>query len=403
MAEPDPPADEKPDEPASSDRPSASGAGSGAVSSPTDRDDTLFVPMPPPVPRLPRPSSPGRTVGSGPVDPGRLGAGTARFTGPELWASEPGDTRDRVPQDASRPDTARGEEARSEDDAQAGGPAEAPPDDGEVGGPSPAAADDGTGADDAAASPDHGDRPAAARDEPDTIGFGGNGAAAAHGPARGSFLRELPLLLLVALVLAFLLRTFVVQVFYIPSSSMEPTLQRDDRMVVEKVTYRFRDPRHGEILVFEGESLGAPPADEGVAARVLRGVGQFLGVVPVSARDFVKRVVALPGDELELVDGVVFVNGQALDEPYVLHQDRASFGPIVVPDGELFFLGDNRPNSSDSRSSLGTVPLDHVVGRSVLIIWPFDHAGLLTRQTHEVPPPARADPGVGGAAAVPAD
>ena len=236
-------------------------------------------------------------------------------------------------------------------------------------------------------------------DAAETVGFDQPPEPERRGSGSGSFLRELPLLLLVALVLAFLLRTFVVQVFYIPSSSMEPTLQRDDRMVVEKLTYRFRAPVHGEILVFEGESLGEPPADEGTMQRIVRGVGQFLGVVPVSARDFVKRVVALPGDELELSDGVVFVNGQALDEPYVVFRDQSDFGPLVVPEGELFFLGDNRPNSSDSRSSLGTVPLDQVVGRSVLIIWPFDHAGLLTRDTHEVPP-ARSqavDPGLDAA------
>ncbi len=202
---------------------------------------------------------------------------------------------------------------------------------------------------------------------------------------RGSFLRELPVLLAVALVLAFLLRTFAVQVFYIPSSSMEPTLQRDDRMVVEKLTYRFREPRRGEILVFEGNGPGDTVVEQDAVGRVIRGIGQFLGLVPVSARDFVKRVVALPGDEIEIVDGEVRVNGRVLDETYVRYEDQSQFGPVIVPEGELFFLGDNRPNSSDSRSTLGTVPREQVVGRSVLIIWPFDHVGRLTRDAHEVP------------------
>ncbi len=202
---------------------------------------------------------------------------------------------------------------------------------------------------------------------------------------RGSFLRELPVLLAVALVLAFLLRTFVVQVFYIPSSSMEPTLQRDDRMVVEKLTYRFREPRRGEILVFEGDGPGTTVPEQDAVGRVIRGIGQFLGLVPVSARDFVKRAVALPGDEIEIVDGEVRVNGQALDEPYVRYEDQSQFGPLIVPEGQLFFLGDNRPNSSDSRSTLGTVPREQVVGRSVLIIWPFDHFGRLTGDSHQVP------------------
>jgi signal peptidase I len=208
--------------------------------------------------------------------------------------------------------------------------------------------------------------------------------AATRAAPRSSFWRELPVLLLVALVLAFLLRTFVVQVFYIPSSSMEPTLSINDRMVVEKVTYRFRDPLRGDVVVFEGDEAPGRDDDRTTAERVARGIGQFLGVVPTSARDFVKRVIGLPGDEVEITDGVVRVNGEVLDEPYVAFDDPSDYGPVVVPDGTLFFLGDNRPNSSDSRRGLGFVPLDHVVGRSVVIIWPFEHAGLLTGVEHEV-------------------
>jgi signal peptidase I len=200
----------------------------------------------------------------------------------------------------------------------------------------------------------------------------------------GSFLRELPILLLVAFLLAFLLRTFVLQVFYNPSSTMEPTLRVDDRMVVEKVTYRFREPERGEIVVFEGDSFGTIDPDLTVGERVIRGVGQFLGVVPASARDFVKRVIGLPGDQILIEDGQVFVNGEPLDEPYVLFDDGSDFGPVTVPDDSLFFLGDNRPNSSDSRRSLGMVPEAHVVGRAVVIIWPMSHADRLTGVEHDV-------------------
>lgn len=200
----------------------------------------------------------------------------------------------------------------------------------------------------------------------------------------GSFLRELPVLLVIALVLAFLLRTFVLQVFYIPSSSMEPTLQIDDRMVVEKVTYLFREPRRGEVVVFEGDAPVDPDPDASLATRVVSGFGQFIGLVPASAKDFVKRVVGLPGDEVVLEDGQVFVNGEPLDEPYA-RLDQSDFGPVTVPEDSLFFLGDNRANSSDSRRSLGFVPMDQVVGRSVLILWPFDHAGMLTGVDYELP------------------
>jgi signal peptidase I len=232
--------------------------------------------------------------------------------------------------------------------------------------------------------------PASAADEPVTDVRPDPAAAPTAGrrtrsSGAGSFLRELPLLLLIAFVLAFVLRTFVLQVFYIPSSSMEPTLQIDDRMVVEKLTYRFREPTRGEVVVFEGDDLALTDPDASVVSRTVRGVGQFLGVVPASARDFVKRVIGLPGDEVLIEDGQVYVNGEPLDEPYVVYDDGSDYGPVTVPEDHLFFLGDNRPNSSDSRRSLGFVPRDHVVGRSAVIIWPFDHAGSLLGVEHEVP------------------
>ena len=190
-----------------------------------------------------------------------------------------------------------------------------------------------------------------------------------------SFLRELPVLLLVALLLAFLLRTFVVQVFYIPSSSMVPTLQEQDRMVVEKLTYLFREPRRGEVIVFAGDDAG--PTDEGGIGGMVTAVGRFLGVVPADARDFVKRVIGLPGDTVVIEDGTVIVNGVELPEPYVVNEDPDSFGPFEVPADRLFVMGDNRPNSADSRFGLGYIDLDDVVGRAAFVLWPLDHVGSL--------------------------
>lgn len=188
-------------------------------------------------------------------------------------------------------------------------------------------------------------------------------------PRRDKASRELPVLILIAIVIAFLLRSFVVQVFYIPSSSMDPTLQVNDRIAVEKLSYRFRDVQHGDVVVFDS---GTPVAEEPApfVVRTIRSFGQILGVVPTSARDYVKRVIAISGDELQIVDGVVFLNGDELDEPYVVYRDGDNFGPIVVPDGRLFFLGDNRPNSADSRRSLGAIEADRVVGRAAAVIWP---------------------------------
>ena len=247
----------------------------------------------------------------------------------------------------------------------------------------------------AAANPQSGHPDGGIDDAGDPPAAGGDGAGQTWRPVEpakadrkrggGSFLKELPVLLLIAFVLAFLLRTFVVQVFYIPSSSMEPTLQINDRMVVEKVTYRFRDPHRGEIAVFEGDELGAVPEGQGTVQRAVRGVGQFIGIVPASARDFVKRVVGLPGDEILIEGGQVFVNGEPLDEPYVIYDDQSDFGPVTVPEDRLFFLGDNRPNSSDSRRGLGFVATDHLVGRAGVIIWPVDHTGMLTGTVHDVP------------------
>lgn len=189
-----------------------------------------------------------------------------------------------------------------------------------------------------------------------------------------AFLRELPVLLLVAFLLAFLLRTFVLQVFFIPSGSMEPTLQEQDRIVVEKLTYLVREPQRGEVIVFAGDDPVEAP-DEGTWSRITRGVGQFLGLVPVDAQDFVKRVIGLPGDTVLIDDGVVYVNGTAIDEPYVVNEDDRSSGPFEVPPGELFVLGDNRPNSSDSRFGLGFVEVEDVVGRAAFVLWPPDHFG----------------------------
>lgn len=191
-----------------------------------------------------------------------------------------------------------------------------------------------------------------------------------------SFLRELPVLLLVAFLLAFLLRTFVVQVFYIPSRSMEPTLQEDDRMAVEKITYRFREPRRGEVVVFEGERVDLG-TDRGTIGTVLHRTGQFIGIVPADARDFVKRVIGVPGDTVDIRDGVVFVNDIEIDEPFVVNVDDRSAGPYEVPAGALFVLGDNRPNSADSRFGLGFVEIEDVVGRAAFVLWPPDHAGTL--------------------------
>jgi len=196
-------------------------------------------------------------------------------------------------------------------------------------------------------------------------------------PKRRSLLRELPVLVGTALVIALLLKTFLVQAFFIPSPSMVPTLRPGDRILVDRLAYRFGDVQRGDVVVFTDPSARH---DDGVVSRVVTWLVEGLGVTRPQDDDFVKRVIGLPGDTIEISDGTVLVNGTALDEPYLnTPEDTRSFGPVTVPDGDLFVLGDNRLQSADSRfpppEGLGFVPIDHVVGRASLIVWPPSRMG----------------------------
>ncbi len=223
----------------------------------------------------------------------------------------------------------------------------------------------------------------------------------------GSFFRELPFLVLIAFVLALLIKAFLVQAFYIPSGSMQQTLELRDRVLVNKLVYRFRDIHRGEIVVFNGldsftpENEIAPPSN-GVQ-RVLRAVTGAIGVGAPGEKDFIKRVIGTPGDRVACcVDGHVTVQPKGsstpvpLDEPYVYQDDKAIFceagntaqacppgAPgVLVPEGRLWVMGDHRGFSSDSRAHLddenhGTVPIDKVIGRAFVIVWPVGRAKVL--------------------------
>lgn len=201
------------------------------------------------------------------------------------------------------------------------------------------------------------------------------------------FIVELPLLVLLAFALAVVLKTFLVQAFYIPSASMVPTLEVNDRILVNKVVFDLREPQRGEVIVFHEEGVGP-----GGVSGTLNDLAAGLGIVPPAQRDFVKRIIGLPGETLEVRDGVVYIDGERLREStveqggYLQARSSDDFGPVEIPRGEYFLMGDNRPNSADSRSSLGTIEREEIVGRAFVVIWPPRHLDTLASPEYDLQP-----------------
>ena len=193
------------------------------------------------------------------------------------------------------------------------------------------------------------------------------------------FVRETAILLILAVGLAIVFKTFLVQAFFIPSGSMEPTLLIGDRVLVEKLSYRFGEPEHGDIVVFIRDEELDVGQQRSLPGRLFHGVGEALGLVPPAEKDFIKRVIGLPGDRIQCKDGRVYRNDKLVDEPYLppgTVTDNCE--SIQVPPGQLFVMGDNRSNSQDSRF-FGTVSEDQLVGRAFVRIWPVDRLGWLHR------------------------
>ncbi len=191
-----------------------------------------------------------------------------------------------------------------------------------------------------------------------------------------SFLRELPVLLLVAFVLALLIKTFLVQAFYIPSGSMENTLTHGDRVLVNRVVYRLHPPRRGDVIVFSDPNA---ETDRGAVAAFWHWLVSGFGL-PSGEEDFIKRVIGLPGETVEIKDCTVYVDGTALREPYVASANnrvQCAYGPVRVPKDSLLVLGDNRDHSGDSRFGLGFIPFDKVIGRAFVVLWPPSRIGWL--------------------------
>lgn len=212
------------------------------------------------------------------------------------------------------------------------------------------------------------------------------------------FIVEALILLAIALAIAVVVHTFFFQAFYIPSGSMENTLRIGDRVLVNKMSYKVGDVQRGQIVVFNGADSWTPEVSvsepSNPVARGLRDIGGFLGFAPAGEKDFIKRVIGVPGDHVKCCDtqGRITVNGKALDEDYLY----TGFDPnvrrtttqvnspkpfdIVVQKGRLWVEGDHRNDSRDSRDHTGdpgggTIPESKVIGRAFVIVWPPSHMG----------------------------
>jgi signal peptidase I len=215
------------------------------------------------------------------------------------------------------------------------------------------------------ASPSTSDRLGESVPDPDDDADGGR-----PGPSATRSIIEWILVVAGAVAVALLVRVFAVQAFYIPSESMEPTLEVNDRVLVNRLSYKLHDVNRGDVIVFEKpDSLVTP-------------------VGPNEIKDLIKRVVALPGESVVFQDGNVFIDGRELAEPYLPSGTVTQPGPggvtwdhrctpddpCVVPEGTVWVMGDNRSNSEDSRW-IGPVDQDLIVGRAFVTVWPVDRLG----------------------------
>ena len=177
-----------------------------------------------------------------------------------------------------------------------------------------------------------------------------------------------------ALVVALVIKTFLIQAFYIPSGSMEPTLDIGDRVLVNKLSYRLHDVNRGDLVVFEaneGEGdCGQPVSESAAASEAETGI-----------KDLIKRVIALPGETIDIRDNHVLIDDRILEEPYigedVVTQPTGNVEfPFEVPEGCVFVMGDNRTDSRDSRI-FGPIDEDQIVGRAFVRVWPLTDIGFL--------------------------
>jgi signal peptidase I len=176
--------------------------------------------------------------------------------------------------------------------------------------------------------------------------------ALSKGKGLGRLIFEAVQIVVFALVLSWGLRSAIVEARVVPTGSMLPTIQLQDRVIVDKIVFKFRDIKHGDVVVFH------PPSNI------------------IQKDDLLKRVIGLPGDKVEIKDGKVFINDLPLNESYILEQPKYQYGPVKVPESSFFVLGDNRNDSNDSHN-WGMLSEKNLVGKAILVYWPINRFGQL--------------------------
>lgn len=208
---------------------------------------------------------------------------------------------------------------------------------------------------------------------------------------KGSLLRELPILVVLALVVSLLIKSFLVQFFYIPSGSMENTLQVRDRVAVNRVPFIGNDIKRGDVVVFRDPAGWLPESTPTSGNRITSAIRDGLvlvGVVPNPAKQYlVKRVIGVAGDQVIAKDKVLTINGKPTTEPYIFAGNSPSDTDfnVTVPEGKVWVMGDHRGASGDSRVhqddvNNGMVPVEKITGRVFATIWPFKQIGFISSQ-----------------------
>ena len=205
---------------------------------------------------------------------------------------------------------------------------------------------------------------------------------------KGSVLREFPILVIVALAVSLVIKTFLVQFFYIPSGSMENTLQINDRVAVNKVPFLSQSIHRGDVVVFRDHANWLPEpyaeSQNSIIEKVKEGF-VLVGILPNPAKQYlVKRVIGVAGDNIVAKDGVITINGKTTSEPYIFAGNKPSemdFN-VTVPSGKVWVMGDHRGASADSRYhqddvNNGFVPVSKITGRAFAVIWPVKNFGII--------------------------